>query len=68
MKVEQFQNWAKEINKDWSPEYRADARDEELRVYFNNLLIVTVDKKFDIEMHEEGHEDVVGQLQYMIER
>lgn len=63
-----MENWAKEINKGWNPEYRADVRDEKLRVYFNNLLIATVDSKLKIEMHEEGNEDTFEQLQYMIER
>lgn len=63
-----MENWAKEINKDWNHEYRADVRDEKLRVYFNNLLIATVDSKLKIEMHEEGNEDTFEQLQYMIER
>lgn len=63
-----FQDWAKEINKDWTPEYRSDVRDNELRVYFNNLLISTVDSKLEVEMHEEGHEDTIQQLEYMITR
>lgn len=66
--TEILQQFAREINKDWSSEYSAIVQDAELRVKYNHLVIALVDKRFDIEMLESGHEDTEQQLAYMISR
>ena len=64
----QLETFAKEINKDWTSEYSALVQDGELRVKHNNIIIALVDQKYDIEMVENGFDEVEEQLKCMIER
>lgn len=66
--LETLASFAKEINKDWTSEYSALVQDGELRVKHNHMVVALVDQNFDIEMIENGFDEVEGQLKYMIER
>ena len=68
--LEELQDLAKEINNYWAPEFSALVQDNELRVKHNRLftVIALVDEKFDIEMVEEGFDEVLDQLNYIIEK
>lgn len=66
--IDKLNAWAKEINNNWDKSHRADVRDNELRVYRNHELCVTVATNLDIEEHAENVSEIIEQLNYMIER
>ncbi len=49
-----LQQFAKEINNNWSKSYSAIVQDNELRLKFDNLVIATYSEEFGIEMLELG--------------
>ena len=68
MSTQKLQNWATEINKDWTPGYKATDNETSLLVSFNNEEVARID-------YNNGRYTVTGtdgsaveQLEYMVNR
>lgn len=64
---ELLSDFAKEINKDWTSGYFACVQNGRLLVKYNSILVASISKGLQIEMHEDD-DDVQEQLEYMITR
>ena len=63
-----FSNWAAEINKDWTPGYKAAASEESLQVSFRGEEVARIDYnngRYTV-TGEDNH--AVEQLEYMVNR
>lgn len=63
-----FSTWAIEINKDWTPGYKATATDESLLVAFNSEEVARINYNNGRYTVTGVDKDAVEQLEYMVNR
>lgn len=68
MSAQKFQLWASEINKDWTPGYKATDNENGLIVTFNSEDAARIDYNNGRYTVSGNDESAVKQLEYMVNR